>query len=669
LVFYDFEKAFDSIEWDFIEATLRAMNFPEYFLECIRLLNRYAFMRVIVNSRLTDPFSVNRGCRQGDPVSPYLFILGMQVLSTYYRAEMRESSLALASSRITLLQYADDTVSTHRTSTSVCKAIGIFRQFERPSGLRLNARKTLILALNGATVSTFAPLECRIETGPVKYLGAWLNCKDDTEEYRLNFDKRVQTYDSLLNRWKLRGLTLIGRNLIVKTLCLSQLTYPLQFLVPPPSLLRSYRKSTERFIWNSLPKVKRVTTTASISDGGLKIIDIDFYIRSLRLAWLGRLVSDTPHYGWRAYFISLLEPFGGQLLLACDFDARFLPADLPTYYRQLLVEWFSLPRRPGPVVTANDVFTSVVWNNKNILIDKKPFYFKSWAEAGVLYIGNLLASDSTGALSFLSLEHFAALYGLTSVLDRFRYMQVLDALPPQWKRTIKSDRFDLQRYDLTIDPAPSFFDYSTFAYVPLQGARSKVFYSLLAKLSYAEPTSNRLWFRDFGTQDVRPYFRLLRRLNLPPYFTTFQWKLLHRLTPTGHYLFRRSLSTSDLCSLCQGSPDTLEHYFFECVYACDIWSRLMVCLKNDCDVSITISLSDALLGSLQYSIPVNVLLLWTRIYIYQSKRRQTQPTFFGLLGHMKSWYNVLLSIARIRGKSEFFQCTWRPLIGLFLTDG
>ena len=71
IVFHDFEKAFDSIEWDFIYAMLEAMNFPPSFVTGVKILNNQLTGSIIVNSELTDFFTFARGCRQGESLSAF----------------------------------------------------------------------------------------------------------------------------------------------------------------------------------------------------------------------------------------------------------------------------------------------------------------------------------------------------------------------------------------------------------------------------------------------------------------------------------------------------------------------------------------------------------------------------------------------------------------------
>ena len=80
LMLIDFEKAFDSVSWKFLYKTLNFFNFGEDIISWIKVFNNDITAYIMQCGFLSEPLQIKRGCRQGDPIASYLFLLCGQIL-------------------------------------------------------------------------------------------------------------------------------------------------------------------------------------------------------------------------------------------------------------------------------------------------------------------------------------------------------------------------------------------------------------------------------------------------------------------------------------------------------------------------------------------------------------------------------------------------------------
>src|ERR1044072_2233189 len=81
----DYEKAYDSVRWDFLLYMLRRLNFGEKWLRWVRRCLESATVSVLVNGSPSSEFTMEKGLRQGDPLAPFLFIIVTEGLSGLMR--------------------------------------------------------------------------------------------------------------------------------------------------------------------------------------------------------------------------------------------------------------------------------------------------------------------------------------------------------------------------------------------------------------------------------------------------------------------------------------------------------------------------------------------------------------------------------------------------------
>ena len=146
LLLADFEKAFDSIEWDFLRKALQSFNFGSSICRWFDTFYKDSKNCVINNGYMSKFFSLERGCRQGDPLSPYLFLIGVELLSLKLKSNSLIKGMSLGNSESLISQYADDTfLILKRSETSLRESLICFENFYKASGLKMNTSKTKVV--------------------------------------------------------------------------------------------------------------------------------------------------------------------------------------------------------------------------------------------------------------------------------------------------------------------------------------------------------------------------------------------------------------------------------------------------------------------------------------------------------------------------------------------
>ena len=196
---------------------------------------------------------LERSCRQGDPLSPYIFSLVIECALEMIRQNADIKGVNIGRTEYKISAYADD--------------------------VRFNCKWTTKLKVLGVVFAN-----------------------DEKDVYEENFGSKLNAIQTSMNSWRRRYLTLKGRITIIKALLLPKLTHILVSL-PKPSkeFMKRLKTIMFHFIWGGkIDRLKRLSICKPYSEGGLAMIEIDTYVEALKTTWVRREMKSN--HSWTSLF-------------------------------------------------------------------------------------------------------------------------------------------------------------------------------------------------------------------------------------------------------------------------------------------------------------------------------------------------------------------------------
>ena len=219
--------------------------------------------------------------------------------------------------------------------------------FGNMSGLRLNLGKTKAIWLGSWRTNIKKPLELNWTKEPIRALGILISYNEQGNS-KENVAKKIDNLNTKLDIWRGRKLSLFGKCLIViKCLGISQLVYSASMQDINSEDTSRVKKSIFSFIWNKKPdKIKRDVMCQDYVNGGLRAPCPNTLFKSLRLAWISRLLvtDETMIESWKSIPSYFFQKYGGlNFLLRCNYDCKFLEkSEIPEFYKQILLNFLEI---------------------------------------------------------------------------------------------------------------------------------------------------------------------------------------------------------------------------------------------------------------------------------------------------------------------------------------
>ncbi|GKD94613.1 RNA-directed DNA polymerase, eukaryota [Tanacetum coccineum] len=219
----DFEKAFDSVRWDFLDDVLRKFGFGDTWCKWIQCCLKSSRGSILVNGSPTEEFQFGKGLKQGDPLSPFLFILIMESLHLSFQRIVDAGmfhGIKLGGGLVNLshMFYADDVVFVGQwCASNITTLIHVLDCFHKASGLRINMSKSKIMGVHvdSERVNRAAmKLGCLVLKTPFTYLGSIVGGNMSRKQ---SWIETVDKIKKRLSKWKMNTLSIGGRLTLTKS--------------------------------------------------------------------------------------------------------------------------------------------------------------------------------------------------------------------------------------------------------------------------------------------------------------------------------------------------------------------------------------------------------------------------------------------------------------------
>ena len=579
----DAEKAFDKVNWSFLFAALNNFGFGQSFVQWISALYNSPKATVSTNGIKSQSFTLQRGTRQGCPLSPLLFAIFIEPLAIAIRQNVKIKGIKSTLSEHKINLYADDILLyLEEPKTSVQEIFKLLTNFSSLSDYSINWSKSVLLPI---TENAWNPAaQAFFSTGNIKYLGIHISPKLP-ELIQLNFTPLLDKICNDLNRWNNLPLTLLGRIATVKMKILPQINYLFSMIPSKPTakwfqtldsaIIKFYAK-------NKKPRISLATLQKSKLEGGLDAPNFMYYYLANQLQFVNKWMNPTEEArSWLE-----LEQIDCNKIQLADLPSITTTIKHHRCFKNPLIAstlsawWKSLETTSS---TLEPCALSPIWHNPDFVNNKTTLHFKTWEQKGITHLHHIFQDNTlmTDTKLFQTFE-----------MGKNNFLQYL-----QLKNSIKK-RIPIQ--ENTLKP-PDLFTHVKKITPKNKKNLSKIYKFLINTNSIHLPISK--WEEDLGlssdmgfwTKICENTFNMTKNTNLQ----LIQFKILHRTHITQYKMKKMGFCQTDICTQCnQNTIDTYLHALWLCSPVQSFWSVVIQQLSSILNCRIPLSPNLCLIGDL-----------------------------------------------------------------------
>lgn len=565
LLFCDFEKAFDSVEWNFLFKTLEKFNFGASFMQWIKIMYKDPIFRVKNNGWISKTCKMNRGIRQGCPLSALLFIFVAEVLACNIRSNKDINGFKIKEMKqeIKIVQHADDCTIPIKNEKSLQIALNTIDIFCKHSGLKLNKDKTECLLLGKLKGTKKEILNLKVNENSIKALGIHIGHSKE-ECFEKNWIRYRRDIEKLLDSWRTRKLTIFGKCCIINSLAISKLVYAATLLpTPGDEFIKEINKIIFNFIWNKKDRIKRNTLIGDKLKGGIHIVDLKSKFKALKASWIPKIIS--CNHKLKDFFQSFCQRNQYDIYYLLKTNDSFLSESgmlhkyIPYFYREIIT-YFNEAK--GNSTTLQ--FSQNIWKNKRFTYKNETLCFTNWMKSGVLKVDDLF-----NEIGFKDITDFSNLTNKHNWLCEYKILRNV------FNKISHKTEYHIEKENV--------FLFKNGKIESIIGKSCKFFYDIFVDDKFQRSYMESMWEKTFMLEksDWTNIYRNNVCKVVDKNVAEFNYKLLHNLLCNNYLLSKWKKDVHRNCTFCADVIENNAHLIFECQNVRQIWNTVEMVLEID----------------------------------------------------------------------------------------
>ena len=607
----DFVKCFDKCSFSILHGSLDFFNFGETVKKWTKILYKNFVVKIQNNGHFSPEIRINKGVHQGGCCSAIYFLVIAEILAMALRENPQIEGITIAQIKNLLNQFADDAdVFSMNNEQSIKAIFSELESFRKQSGFTISYDKTVLYrigSLRHSSAMLYNIDQVAWSNEDITVLGITVAHQDIV---RKNYSKLQEKVHSVLNAWQNRGLTLMGKVLVVNTLIASLFVYKMMVLPNmPDNIIKVIENEIRKYLWGGKKaKIAYQMLQNSVETGGLNLVNFRNKECALKATW-PQILYKEKDYAQMIY--GIIGKGVGEWIWRANLSIQHVESIgiEDDFWKDTLKAWcrFNFNHRSFQQ-------NQILWMNSNVLIQNKPVIWHNAMNAGLMYVYQLF-EDGEMKTSRQLMEEFK--------LNIMQCNSLVTCISKRWKEIM--------------------CEQSKHAFLPLIPHNYDVYRETqkLVKLIYYEINGdntllqNKLvkWNMDlkisWSLESYLSYFVYIRKLSNHTKVRDFQYRLLHRALITNVHLYKWGMIETELCTFCGKDTEHILHLLFTCEKIRTIWEQLQTYIEQEYKVKIMLT-EESVISNL-FCKPklhvANAIALYLKQFIYSCRCLKKEPIF------------------------------------------